>query len=187
MTVLTLLLCRLGEALTAPFGLAQLAIVLELIGLYGLLAIPLGLASGLLRPPWRLLTWLAWLRLGASLLLLPALLEEGLFRVLLLPRSLLELEPMAQAGWVALSVGLFVLYHPLSGWLWYPEGRGLFQQARFVVPCSLLGLVCVIAYASNGSLWAPVLIHWFTLLIWLGPCDGARDLTDRRSARRTAR
>ncbi len=187
MTALTLLGSRLVEALTAPFAVAQLAIVLGLFGLFGLLAFPLGLASGLLRPPWRQLTAKAWLRLGASLVLMPALLEEGLFRVLLLPRRVLELEPLGQAGWVALSVGLFVLYHPVSGWLWYPEGRWLFQQGRFLVPCSLLGLVCVIAYACTGSLWAPMLLHWITLLIWLGPCDGGRDLTDRHSARRTAR
>ena len=186
MNLFPLLLERLAGALTAPFGLAQLGTVVALAGLYGLLAIPLGLASGLLRPPWRRLTTRAWLQLAASLLLMPALMEEGIFRVLLLPRPLSALDLKAQLAWAGLSVGLFVLYHPVAGRLWYPPGRPLFEQGRFLLPCSLLGAICVIAYGWSGSLWAPVLIHWFTVLIWLGPCDGARDLTDRRSARRTA-
>ena len=110
---------------------------------------------------------------------MPALMEEGIFRVLLLPRPLSALDLKAQLAWAGLSVGLFVLYHPVAGRLWYPPGRPLFEQARFLLPCSLLGAICVIAYGWSGSLWAPV-------LIWLGPCDGAKDLTDRRSARRTA-
>ena len=185
MSLLTLLLSRFSQAAMAPFALAQLPLVLALLGLYGLVAIPLALASGLLRPPWRQLSAQSWLQLGAGLVLMPALLEEGLFRVLLLPRALLELGSVAQLAWAALSVGLFVLYHPLSGRLWYPPGRWLFEQANFLLACSLLGAVCVIAYVSTGALWAPVLIHWFTVLIWLGPGDGARDLTDRRSAQRT--
>ncbi|MEI6031982.1 MAG: CPBP family glutamic-type intramembrane protease [Synechococcaceae cyanobacterium ELA739] len=178
MSWIHLLLARFGAALTAPFGPVQGAIVLGLLGFFGLVTIPQALASGLLRPPWRQLTALSWLRLAAALMLMPSLLEEGIFRVLLLPRGLAGLAPLEQLAWAGLSVGLFVLYHPLAGRLWYPQGRRLFDQARFLVPCGLLGAVCVIAYASTGSLWAPVLIHWFTVLIWLGPADGGRDLTE---------
>ncbi len=181
MSLIHLLPARFVEALTAPFGPAQLAIVLGLLGFYGLVAIPQGLASGLLRPPWRQLTAPGWLRLAAALMLMPSLLEEGIFRVLLLPRGLAGLAPLDQLAWAGLSVGLFVLYHPLAGRFWYPQGRLLFEQPRFLVPCGLLGAVCVIAYASTGSLWAPVLIHWFTVLIWLGPADGGRDLRERRA------
>jgi len=179
MSLIKLLLARFGDSLWAPFGPAQLAIVLVLLGGYGLVAIPQGLASGLLRTPWRRLTAPSWLRLAASLMVMPSLLEEGFFRVLLLPRGLVGLAPLEQLAWAGLSVGLFVLYHPLAGRLWYPQGRPLFEQARFLVPCGLLGAACVIAYASTGSLWAPALIHWFTVLIWLGPADGGRDLTER--------
>jgi len=181
MSLIQLLLARFGEALWAPFGAVQWAIVLGLLGFYGLVAIPQGLASGLLRPPWRQLTAPSWLQLAASLMLMPSLLEEGIFRVLLLPRGMAGLAPLDQLFWAGLSVGLFVLYHPLAGRLWYPQGRPLFEQARFLLPCALLGAVCVIAYASTGSLWAPVLIHWFTVLIWLGPADGGRDLTESGS------
>ena len=60
-------------------------------------------------------------------------------------------------------------YHPVAGRLWYPPGRPLFERARFLLPCSLLEAICVFAYGWSGSLWAPVLIHRFTVLIWLGP------------------
>jgi len=186
MNLITLLLDRLAAALTAPFAMAQLLIVLALVGLYGLVVIPLALASGLLRTPWRRLTPQAWLPLALRLMVMPALLEESIFRILLLPSPQLDLDLTGRVAWAALSVGLFVMYHPLAGRFWYPEGRELFAEARFLVPCTLLAVACVVAFEITGSLWAPVLIHWLTVLIWLGPCDGARDLTDRRSAQRTA-
>jgi len=120
-----------------------------------------------------------------------ALMAEGILRVLLLPRPLSALELQPQLAWAGLSVGLFVHYHLEPGRLWNPPGRPMFERAHFLLPCcllpcSLLGAICVFAYGWSGSLWEPVLIHWFTVMIWLGPGDGARDLMDRHSARRTA-
>jgi len=103
MNLFPLLLARPAGALTAPFGLAQLGTVVALAGLYGLLAIPLGLASGLLRPPWRRLTTRTWLQLAASLLLMRALMAEGILRVLLLPRPLSALELQPQLAWAGLG------------------------------------------------------------------------------------
>ncbi|MCU0529263.1 MAG: CPBP family glutamic-type intramembrane protease, partial [Cyanobium sp. Prado107] len=73
---------------------------------------------------------------------------------------------------MALSVGLFVLYHPLAGRLWYRPGRQLFQDPRFLVQCTLLGIACALVYVVTGSLWSPVLIHWLAVLVWLEPLQG---------------
>jgi predicted Abi (CAAX) family protease len=83
----------------------------------------------------------------------------------------------SSAAWGALSLGLFVAYHPLAGRLWYPQGRRLFEDGRFLLLTSLLGLVCVIAYQVTGSLWPPVLIHWLVVVIWLELLGGRRRLT----------
>ncbi len=104
----------------------------------------------------------------------PALVEELLFRALLLPHPL-EGEPLpALLAWSAGSVGAFVLYHPLAARLWYPPGRRLFRDRRFLLQCTLLGLACVVAYQATGSLWAAVLVHWLAVLIWLEPLGGRR-------------
>ena len=65
----------------------------------------------------------------------------------------------ATLPWIALSVGLFVLYHPLAARLWYLQGRQVFHTPRFLVQCSLLALACALAYDLSGSLWWPVLIQ----------------------------
>jgi predicted Abi (CAAX) family protease len=71
-------------------------------------------------------------------------------------------------------VGLFVAWHPLAGRLWYPRGRRLFDDRRFLLLAGLLGLTCVMAYQLTGSIWPPVLIHWLVVLIWLETLGGRR-------------
>jgi predicted Abi (CAAX) family protease len=105
--------------------------------------------------------------------------EELLFRGLLLPNTVAGVEPAALVGWIGLSVGLFVLYHPLAGRLWYPQGRQLFETPAFLIECGLLGLACALAYALSGSLWWAVLIHWLAVLLWLEPLQGRLRLLPR--------
>ncbi|MEB3264500.1 MAG: CPBP family glutamic-type intramembrane protease [Synechococcus sp.] len=169
-----ILLQRVSDALVPPPLQRGLGTTLLVLGVYAVFALPLGLRSGFLPDPWRWPTPGCWLRQGAWLLVTPALVEEVLFRVLLLPHPL-EGEPLpALLGWSALSVGAFVLYHPLAARLWYAPGRRLFRDRRFLLQCTLLGLACVVAYQATGSLWAAVLIHWLAVLLWLEPLGGRR-------------
>ncbi len=164
---LALLLRRCGDALVTPLNGSGMALSLALLGVYAALVVPAGLRSGFLairpRPPapgpllWR----------AAGLLVMPALLEELLFRIALLPHPLEGASPANLLAWAALSLGLFVLYHPLAAAWWYPAGRGIFGDPRFLVACTLLGLLCTAAYLATGSLWPPVLLHWVVVLVWL--------------------
>ena len=81
---------------------------------------------------------------------------------------------MATAAWLALSTGVFVVYHPISARLWYAPGRRLFSDPAFLFQCALLGLACGLAYLLSGSLWWAVLIHWLAVLLWLEPLGGRR-------------
>ena len=141
-----------------------------------LAALGLGWHSGFLPRCWRWPPLPQLLRRGAGYLLMPAFVEELLFRGLLLPQPLEGVAPAAMAAWIGLSVGLFVLYHPLAGRLWYPEGRELFERAPFLQECALLGLACALAYALSGSLWWAVLIHWLAVTLWLEPLQGRHRL-----------
>ena len=165
--VVGLALPRLMDAFFTPLGGGGLALAALLLGVYAAIALPLGRRSGFLPAaasavrPWLLL------RRAPALLLSPALVEETLFRAALLPHPLEGLGLAATVAWGALSVGLFVAWHPLAGRLWYRQGRKLFDDGRFLLLAGLLGLTCVMAYDLTGSIWPPVLIHGLVVLIWL--------------------
>ena len=170
---------RISDALFPPpigRGLGFTALVL---GVYASVAIPLGRRSGLLKDPWRWPSPGRWIQQAVLLFLSPALIEELLFRVALLPHPLEGTPPLAMLGWGALSVGAFVLYHPLASRFWYPQGRRLFHDPRFLAQTALLGTACVVVYVITGSLWSAVVIHWLSVLTWLEPLQGRRWLESR--------
>jgi predicted Abi (CAAX) family protease len=175
--LVSLPLARVMDALFTPLTRRGLLLSLLLLGAYAALALPLGRRSGFLPLEPLRVRPLVLMRRAAALLFTPALIEEVLFRAALLPHPLEGMAGWSSAAWGALSLGLFVAYHPLAGRLWYPQGRRLFEDGRFLLLTSLLGLVCVIAYQVTGSLWPPVLIHWLVVVIWLELLGGRRRLT----------
>jgi predicted Abi (CAAX) family protease len=80
-------------------------------------------------------------------------------------------------SWAALSLGLYVAYHPLAARLWYPRARRLFDDPRFLLPCTGLGALLTVLYLLSGSLWIPVTIHWIVVLVWLRFLGGEGLLT----------
>jgi predicted Abi (CAAX) family protease len=167
-----LLIARMGDALLTPLDPGGVALTLALLGLYAATAIPLGLHSGFLQRRWRPSAPRPLLRQALTLMVMPSLGEELLFRAALLPRPGEAGGGAAGLLWAVLGLALFVGYHPLAGRLWYRLGRNLFDDPRFLGLCALLGLVCTIAYLATASLLAPLLIHWLVVLIWLEPLGG---------------
>lgn len=174
-SVLALPLRRLGDSLLTDVPVSGWAIALALLGSYAALALPAGLRNGFLSTEDRPLPPERLLRLAAGLLM-PALGEEVLFRVALLPHPAEQANLANLLGWGLLSTGLFVLYHPLAGASWYPAGRRVFRDSRFLLPCTALGIVCAVAYGATGSLGPPVLIRWVVVVLWLGVLGGRRHL-----------
>jgi predicted Abi (CAAX) family protease len=165
--VVGVVLPRLMDAYFAPLTGHGLALGALLLGAYAAAALTLGRGTGFLPAQRARVRPLGLARQAIVLLLTPALVEETLFRAALLPHPLEGLNGWDSLAWGALSVGLFVAWHPLAGRLWYRQGRRLFDDGRFLLLASLLGVVCVIAYQATGSIWPPVLIHWLVVLIWL--------------------
>ncbi len=159
-------------AVGTPISGADLALTLLLLGLYAAWALPWGWRCGFLPRRWHRSPPAVLLRQAGALLLMPALGEELLFRVALLPHAAEALPAPAVLAWMALGLGAFVAYHPLSGRLWYPAGRSLFADGRFLGLCAGLGLICSIAYVASGSLIPPLLLHWLVVLVWLHPLNG---------------
>jgi predicted Abi (CAAX) family protease len=167
---------RLADGLLAPLDARQLGLCLLGFALYAAVALALGLGSGFLEPghPWprprRLVS------AAAALLPMPALGEELLFRGALLPHPG-EGTPWPQLlAWSALGIGLFVLYHPLAGRLWYRRAERLFHDPRFLLQTALLGVATTALYQVSGSLWPAVLLHAVAVLVWLERLGGRQHL-----------
>jgi predicted Abi (CAAX) family protease len=174
--VLGTLFNRVLASLLPPFQSGDLIRSVLVLLAYGALALGLAVASGFLTLPWQWPPLAQALPRMAGLLLMPALGEELLFRVLLIPTQGEGFPWSAQLAWMLLSLGLFVLYHPFAARLWYPQARALFNDPRFLVQATLLGVACSLAYVLTGSLWTPVLIHWLAVVIWLEPFRGRQRL-----------
>ena len=168
----------LAATLTFP-RLGDWLIALIILMVYGAIALPLGLRNGFLR-------WQKPIkkRLGWKLLLLlfsPALLEELVFRVMLLPYPSHDNLPKYWFIWAFTGLLLFILYHPLNALIFYQKARPVFRRPIFLWLCGLLGLACTVAYFLTGSLWIIVLIHWLVVVIWLFGLGGEKSLVTSKN------
>ena len=140
---------------------------------YGAVVIPLGWRTGLL--VWEPVTdWRIGCSAGAIAFWVPAVLEESIFRVLLLPRPDAAISVLELIGWLVLSLVLFVAAHPLNGMLYLKAARSTFFDPIFLACAGLLGIACTATYWQSQSLWAPVLLHWIVVLLWLLGLGGLR-------------
>lgn len=141
-------------------------LALGLLAGFSLLVLPLGFWHHWLVPtvalPWPQSIWLA-----GRVLVIPALVEESFWRVLMLPHKTEILTP--QQRWLLgiPMLALFVMMHLLSSVTLYPNGFPTFFNPIFLFATALLGLICTIAYWRSGSVWVPVAMHWLVVFVWL--------------------
>ncbi|WP_036483327.1 type II CAAX prenyl endopeptidase Rce1 family protein [Myxosarcina sp. GI1] len=121
--------------------------------------------------------WISISRVTFTALLAPAISEEILFRVLLLPH------PEENHGvnyvliWVLISLLTFVIYHPVNGFTLYTAGAKTFTNPIFLLLATGLGISCIYLYLDSGSLWTPVVFHWLIVVVWLLCLGGSTRLT----------
>lgn len=95
-------------------------------------------------------------------LAIPALGEEAVFRA---PLS-------ARAAWIAVSLALFVAWHPAQLALGLPWAQAIFADPRFLGIAAVLGVACTASRLRSGSLWPAVAIHWASIVGWRGLTGG---------------
>jgi predicted Abi (CAAX) family protease len=127
---------------------------------FSVIAFPIASSSNFLNPSIPVRTWLPMV---FTTFFIPALLEEFVWRVLLVPK------PQSKYFWYVgiVALLLYVISHPLGAWLFRPTARDIFYSPAFLLLATLLGLTCLIAYARTKSLWSCVFIHWLTVATWL--------------------
>ncbi len=102
-----------------------------------------------------------WLLRLISVMLVPALGEELVFRGLLTPGLDDTRRPVL---WIALSVLMFMMWHVVEARTFLP-GAQLFLRPLFLICAGILGLACALMRYRTGSLWPAVIMHG--LLVWL--------------------
>ena len=68
--------------------------------------------------------------------------------------------------WLALSVLLFVLWHPLQAVTLGPPRAETFLDPWFLAAVAVLGTALARIYAATRSLWPCILTHWLVVLGW---------------------
>lgn len=99
------------------------------------------------------------LAVAALLFVVPALGEEILFRGILIPNH-------RRALFVPLSIGLFMLWHPLQAWTIGPPWAGLFVAPTFLAATLILGAALAAIRLVTRSLWPAIIGHWLVVAAW---------------------
>ena len=173
--IISILLDRILASLTIPtlhdWLIASLAILT-----YTTIALPLGFSTGFLQ----LQIWSAkpieYFFLTIRCAITPAITEELFFRVLFLPHPSTAVN-WQWSIWAALSLLIFIIYHPLNAKTLYKDGYPTFFQPIFLFLAALLGITCTITYALTGSAWIIIFIHWLVVVLWLAYFGGISQLS----------
>jgi predicted Abi (CAAX) family protease len=115
----------------------------------------------------------------ARVLVVPSLVEESLFRVLLQP-------PGTSLPMIVLTNGLFAAYHLIAATMaaeYLMDRPGVvrtFRDPQFLGLAFLLGNLCSYSYyMANYGLWAPVLVHAIPVAVWLSCLGGEAVLLEK--------
>ncbi|MBW4485607.1 MAG: CPBP family intramembrane metalloprotease [Tildeniella torsiva UHER 1998/13D] len=95
----------------------------------------------------------------------PALLEETIFRVMLLPHPVEGVPGDRWLLWGIVSFVAFIFHHILLDKTLYKGANAGLSDPRFLVLAGWVGLVLIGAYWITGSLWLVVLMHWAVVLV----------------------
>ncbi|NER94286.1 MAG: CPBP family intramembrane metalloprotease [Symploca sp. SIO1B1] len=168
--MLTILLSRLSAACNTIPTAQDWLISVGILLIYGLIALPLGFWQGFLQVQVVSSERIALgtkVRIALTALVAPAVMEELVFRVLLLPQPLAGLPTKIWWLWAILGLLLFIIYHPLNALSFFPAGLPTFLEPIFLLLAGFLGLGCTFIYWYTGSVWLAVVIHWVVVVVWL--------------------
>lgn len=158
------LVIRTFGGVTIPTGFDWLKTLGILLG-FAAIALPIGFSNGFFR--WHpQQPWYHQLGMLLRLLFVPALLQEYVFRVLLIPYPVDWLPETTWWGWAILALGIFVGFQWLYARWNLPSWYATIPHSTFLILMTLLGLACTVAYRLTGSLWTIAVIHWIAVSGW---------------------
>ncbi len=165
-TILSALTARVKRAvLTAPKPRDWLELAVVMV-IAGAVAAPLGLKTGLLHYAPR--DWGVIAISALIVIFVPALGEELPFRALFIPDRTETKNALIP---IIVSTAVFTCWHVIET-LWQPSERAMFTRPDFLSWAAWLGLWCAILRRRSGSVWPGVILHWVTVVIWIGWLGG---------------
>ena len=180
---------RFADAVTIwpSWGMVLLGVLA--LALYGVFALQYGKGTGFLQRKHAIDNPIRFIFHAVRLFFVPALVEEMIFRVALLPHPVEGVPGWRWLVWGTVSFVLFILWHLLLAKTIQRNASQVLTDSRFLVLMGWLGLVLIGVYWITGSLWLVTFIHWIVVLIWIYALGG-RDrlpkqrMQDRKKARR---
>lgn len=157
----------LRRGLTTRPAREDLPFVIVALGIYAAVAFAIGFGTGFFRISVLKASQATMLVLPVSLFVMPSLLEEILFRGLMLPHRSGNLPTRRWAVFFIVSLAAFILWHPLNALTINKAAIPVFTDVRFLLIAGLMAACCSITYFRTGSLWVPILIHWITVVVWV--------------------
>jgi uncharacterized protein len=103
------------------------------------------------------------LRVALVAFFVPAMGEEVFFRGALIPNYSQAHKALPHT---ALALALFLAWHPINAWLFFPTVLPLFSDWRFLLVTACLGIACSYLWRTTKSLWPPIMLHWLAVVIW---------------------
>lgn len=99
----------------------------------------------------------------STILLVPALSEELVFRGLLTPT---HGESRDDRLWLVAGSLAFIVWHVVEALTFLPGAPDLFLKPEFLACAGILGAACAVMRYSTGSLWPAVGLHCATVFVW---------------------
>jgi predicted Abi (CAAX) family protease len=153
--------------------------VVQSIVIFGVVALRQDLAFAPTWPPTSKAPVVNSFLVLARVLVVPSLVEESVFRVLLQP-------PGTSLPMILLTNGLFTAYHLIAASLateFLLDRPGIvrtFRDPQFLGLAFVLGNLCSYSYRmANYGLWAPVLVHAIPVAVWLSCLGGEAVLLEK--------
>ncbi|MGG6237623.1 CPBP family glutamic-type intramembrane protease [Nodosilinea sp. AN01ver1] len=175
---------RLVDGLTTPIAWGDVLLTLLLLALYAALAVPFGLQNRFLVRQNAIDSPVRFGLHALGLFFMPALLEEIVFRVMLLPHPNEGIPGGRWLLWAIASLILFVLYHLVLGKTLYKAANDTLSDRRFLILAGWLGLFLTGLYWITGSLWLCAFLHWAVVLGWIYALGGKTRLPHTRRRQR---
>jgi len=143
--------------------------------IYFAIVTPIGFASGLMywvAPP----SAVDILKIMLLTIFIPGIMEETIFRGLMYPSIQETKAPAKPWRWILISTTLFILWHPFNYFVFLKDSEkydaSVFLNPAFLAIVLVLGVSCSLIYLKTRSLWAPIALHWLTVVIWKVFCGG---------------
>jgi predicted Abi (CAAX) family protease len=184
--LLSYLVIRTFGGVTIPDGWDWLLTGAILLS-FGAVMFAIGVSQGFLYwHPWQA-PWYRQLGSWLKLLFLPALWQEYVFRVLLIPYPKDWIPEPIWWAWAFLALGIFVGGHWLYARSSRKTGYATIANPAAWILLTLLGLACTVTYRFTGSLWTITVLHWLVVSIWWLLLGGKQRFTDKRDRWRVSR